>query len=517
MTRARSRFVPSLLVALLAIAPPARAAFRTLEEIPVESPTYRMVEELATSHGLGTAFLHTRPWQLRDLADALDAIARRAPEAATDPLMLRLRRELAPSEAPGGWAPLVAASDSVSAVELSPYASASYSEDRARRAVARDFRAGVQGALALGDGALVAADVYAGTTSPGPHGNPVESRHFGLVENVQVNSYFDRGTIALRNRWGRVTLGHTWLRWGPGAWAGMALADGARAMDVAEVRVPITGRAQLEWFVAELDPLAERFLAGHRLELRPAANWDVAVAELARFDGTSQLPLYLLPAIPYSLVEKRVLKASDPSSAESTGTGKNNVMWAADVAWRVRPGLRAYGELAVDDVSFSSEKRPRALGWQAGFDARRRAGRGAWTVRGEYARVHPYTYSVWHHHDFAFAGYSTAFPPGPDVERVNARLEWRTGPDAAFGIEGARTRKGEGALGQPWVAGAPTSTALTGVVERDTRVALTADWSPAPGLDAGLVLGTADVRAKGHVAGTDASGAFGQLRVRVRR
>jgi hypothetical protein len=35
---------------------------------------------------------------------------------------------------------------------------------------------------------------------------------------------------------------------------------------------------------------------------------------------------------------------------------KNNVMWDADVTWRARPGTRLYGEIAVDDVSFSSEQ-----------------------------------------------------------------------------------------------------------------------------------------------------------------
>jgi len=80
---------------------------------------------------------------------------------------------------------------------------------------------------ALGDHLLARADVYAGTTSPGGHGNPANSRTFGLIEGVQLNSYFDRGTITWRDRHARLEVGHTWLRWGPGLWGTMALSDGA--------------------------------------------------------------------------------------------------------------------------------------------------------------------------------------------------------------------------------------------------------------------------------------------------
>lgn len=515
------RHAAALLVAalLLPCMPrPVHAAYHALESIPVESPVYRMVEDLAASYGFGSAFLHTQPWDRADLGRFLDELALNRPSASDDPLVVRLRRELESGGGPGGWEALVRAEDERSSVELSPYARANFSEDRARREIVRDFRAGVQASVAFGEGLLGWADFYSGTTSAGAHGNPADSRHFGLIEGVQLNSYFDRATLTWRGRWGRLQAGHTWLRWGPGAWGTMAQSDGAPAFDVIEARVPLPGRMQLEWFVASLDPVTQSYLAGHRLEIRPTGSLDVSFSELARFDGNGSAPQYLLPLVPYSLIEKRLLKSGDAGADSTDRWAKNNVMWAADVAWRWRPGVRVYGEVAVDDISFSSEKRPRALAWQLGLDARRVRGGRAWTARAEYARVYQFTYSVFHAHDFSFAGYPTGFELGPDVDRANARLEYRTGPEWAFGAEGSYRRKGEGRLGQYYVpgSGALDNMVLTGVLDVDARAALTADWSPAPGLSAGLTAGWAQVTALGHQDGADESGPWGATRFTLR-
>src|SRR5205823_2788650 len=114
--------------------------------------------------------------------------------------------------------------------------------------IVRDMRGGVQGSAAWGDHLLAWGDIYVGTTSPGGHGNPTNSRHFGLIEGVQLNSYFDRGTITWRNAHARIEAGHTWLRWGPGDWGTMALSDGAPAFDVIETRIPLLKHAQFAWF-----------------------------------------------------------------------------------------------------------------------------------------------------------------------------------------------------------------------------------------------------------------------------
>jgi hypothetical protein len=517
-TRALRAAWRAAVVALIVAASPAPAAYHALEEIPVESAVYRLVDDLATTWGHGGAFLATRPWDRADLGRFLDELVASEPAAAGDPAVIRLRRELESGARPGGWEPALQNEGDASSLELSAYGRADFAEDRARGTVVRDFRAGAQASLALGDGLLLWSDVYAGTQSPGPHGNPVRSERFGLIEGVRVNSYFDRATFAARHRLGRVRVGHTWLRWGPGAWGTLGLSDGAPAMDLAEFRVPVGRGMQLAWFVASLDPVAETFLAGHRLEIRPGPSVDLSLAELARFDGTSNAPAYLVPVIPYSLMEKRVIHSSALASDTLERLIKNNVMWQMDVAWRWRPGARLYGELVVDDISFSSEKRPRAVGWQVGAEMRRVRGGGAWTARAEYARVYQYTYSVFHGHDFAHAGLPTGFFLGPDVELLAGRLEWRRDAAWTFALEGSATRKGEGALGQFYLPGSGrvNNLVLTGVLDQDARGAVAADWSPSPSLHLGITAGFASVKALGHEIGRDESGPYGSTRGTIR-
>lgn len=505
-------------VLILGRVDPARAAYHPLEELPVESQLYPLVDALVTQHGAPTGMLLTRPWTRADLGRFLDVMRVASPASTDDPAMVRLARELEPGDHVGGWEPLGAVADEARSLEVSAYLRGDHREDRARGGVTRDLRGGVQVSAALGEHALLWSDVYAGTTSEGPHGNPADSRRFGLVEDVQLNSYYDRATATWSGRLGRLTLGHTWLRWGPGAWGTMALSDGAPALDVAEARTPLGARAQLAWFVAALESRDESFLAGHRLELRPSEAWQLSFSELARFDGVANTFFYALPVVPFSLIEKRIQKASALPSDSLERLAKNNVMWAMDASWRVRPGARLYGEIAIDDLSLSSEQRPKLVAWQLGAHLRRVRGPAAWEARAEYARVYAYTYSVYHDHDFAHAGLPTGFPLGPDVDRLAGRIAYMPESDWTWALETSFTRKGTGRLGEAYVPGTPVpdNLVLQGVIDRDLRSALSVDYSPSPGLQLGLTGGYAQVTGLGHDAARESSGVFGATRATLR-
>jgi len=507
-----------VLACMLSSAPGARAAYHPLEELPVESPLYGLVDALVTQYGAPTGMSLTRPWTRTDLGRFLDALRVASPASVSDPATVRLARELEPGPHLGGWEPLAAVADEARSLEVSGYLRGDYREDRARSGVTRDLRGGMQLSVALGEHALLWSDVYAGTTSEGAHGNPADSRQFGLVEDVQLNSYYDRATATLDGRLGRLTLGHTWLRWGPGAWGTMALSDGAPALDVAEARTPLGARAQYTWFVAALETRDESFLAGHRLELRPSEAWQLSLSELARFDGVANTFLYALPVVPFSLIEKRIQKASALPSDSLERLAKNNVMWAADFSWRIRPGARLYGELAIDDLSLSSEQRPKLVAWQVGGHLRRVRGPAAWEARTEYARVYALTYSVYHGHDFAHAGMPTGFPLGPDVDRLTGRIAYVPESDWTWGLEASLTRKGTGRLGEAYTPGTPVpdNLVLQGVLDRDLRAALSVDYSPSPGLLLGLTGGYAQVTGLGHDDTRDRSGAFGATRATLR-
>ncbi len=491
----------------------AFAAYHSLEEIPVESPVYRLVDDLATSHPLSSGLLLTRPWTRADLGRFLDQLVADVPAAAKDPSVVRLRRELEPGGGLQGVEPMIASEQDDASLEVSPYARLGYAEDRSRGVLTRDFRAGAQVSVAFGDHALLFADAYAGTVTPGPHGTPDRNGAF-FSNSTDVTGWIDRAYGVWASKGFIVRGGHTWLRWGPGDQGTMALSDGAPAFDVLEARATLPGDSRYAWFVASLDPVLQTYLAGHRLDLRAGPSVELSFSELARFDGTGNAALYVVPVVPFALMERRVRGAS-ASGADSLV--RTNVLYAADLSWRWRPGVRLYAELAVDDATLHNT-RPLAMAWQAGVHLRRLGDGAAWSFRGEYTKAYAYTYSVSHHHDFAHAGFPTGYPLGPDVDRWWGRLEWRPNSEWAMGVESSNIRDGANDLGQAWQPGTPVPTrlVLNYPVEQDRRTSLTLDYSPSPAFSLAAAGGTATAHARSHVVGDDAEGAFGALRATFR-
>jgi hypothetical protein len=507
------RAVPALCALLLAVSPPAFAAYHQLEEIPVESPVYRLAEDLAASYPLSRGLLLTKPWTRAELGVFLDQLVADVPAAAKDPAVQRLRRELEPEGGVRGMEPMISAEQDDASLELSPYARIGYAEDRARSTVTRDDRAGVQASLAFGEHALLFADAYAGTITPGAHGTPDENGSF-TSHSSDVTGWVDRAYGMWATKGFSMRAGHTWLRWGPGASGTMALGDAAPAFDVLEARATLPGGAEYSWFIASLDPALETYLAGHRLDVRAGPSVELTFSELSRFNGTGNAALYLVPVVPFSLMERRA-RASSPAARDSLV--RTNVMYAADFAWTWRPGVRLYGEIAVDDATLHNT-RPLAIAWQGGVHLRRLMGGTAWSFRGEYSRVYPYVYSVSHHHDFAHEGFPTGSPLGPDADQWFARLEWRPNAEWAAGFETSNIRDGAGALGQAWQPGTPVPSRLVlqYPVEQDQRYALTLDWSPSPSVSLGASGGSAKIHALGHAVGTDTDGVFGTARATFR-
>jgi hypothetical protein len=503
-------------LSLLALAAPARAAYNALEEIPVESPVYKWVEDLATSYSLSTGLLLTRPWTRAALGAFLDQLVADQPGAARDPVVVRLRRELEPGGGlRKGLEPLGQADAEDASLEVSPYVRLGYSEDKARETVARDDRVGAQISAAFGGYGLVFADVYVGPASPGAHGTPDADGRFDSG-STDLTAWFDRVYATFSTRGFSVRAGHTWLRWGPGANGTLALSDAAPAFDLIEMTLRFGKNVQYRWFLGTLDPAAETYLSGHRFDLRMGPSVELGFSGLARFNGAGNAPIYLLPVAPLPFMERRA-RGADPGSIDSVQAERAvNVLYSADFSWTWRPGLRFYGEAVVDDIT-TDHSRPLRVGWQGGAVIRRAGTPRAWSARVDYSRVYRYTYATAAGLDFIHAGFPTGYYLGPDVDQWSGRFEWRWGAGWTWGVEGFNTRKGAGPLGESWVVGSPIpSETLTFPVDHDARAALTGEWSPSPSWTLSGVAGTAKVESRGNVVGVDKNGAYGSARATLR-
>jgi hypothetical protein len=241
---------------------------------------------------------------------------------------------------------------------------------------------------------------------------------------------------------------------------------------------------------------------------------ELGFAGLARFNGAANAPIYLVPVAPLPFMERRVRGSGTGDTLEDARSV--NVVYSADFTWTWRPGVRFYGEVMVDDVTFDGS-RPLRMGWQGGAEIRRARSPRAWSARLDYSRVYRYTYAAPAGVDFIHAGFPTGYYLGPDVDQWSGRFEWRWGAGWTWGLEGFTTRKGVGALGEVWQPGTPIpDREITYPVDHDVRAGLTAEWSPSPSITVSGVAGTSKVEARGNVVGADQTGPYGSARATLR-
>lgn len=546
----------------LLLAPDAAfARYLPQERVPVSSPVYRDLERLMETYRRVPLPLSTRPLRLREITAFLDAIGADYPEAAQDPSWIRARRLVA-RDAPGARGPfLTIHGDSTETVEISPYASVVYEDDPKNRPdINRDYRIGAQVAAAIDSSAIFVFDGYEGTASQGGRGTPNFGRLNSVIEGVDLNSWMEEAYAELQLSRVRLMIGHQSMRWGPGRDGTLALSEAAPPLDMLRLEAGFARKWRGQSFVALLDPGPQTYLAGHRVEWSFLPNWHLGVNELARFDGTSQALLYMIPVVPYSFWEKRPKSepaGSVPGDTTGLALSKNNVLLSVDLAWYARPGYRIWGEFLVDDISFSSDYKPDMIGWQAGVEERwvlggphsgmahttsggsaadtsGQGGMGGMAMSGgapasgaggtpptaaggapasgalrpqraisvslEYNRVNNYVYSAWHGHDFSFEGFPIGFVYGPDVMQVAVEAGYEHSASWELRLRAELRRKGEGSLGNPWRRedGKVDAGAISGIVERDARVAARLSYTPSRMLRLDATVGYASFKNEDH-------------------
>jgi hypothetical protein len=508
--RSRTLLLAAALASSLSVMPrPALAVYDPLEEIPVESPLYSDIESLALRFGAQGYFVNRRPWTRGEALAYLEDLTLRDPSSKGDPSFARLEREVSPT-ADGARAPLWTSEQEERRLEISPYVRARYEENRSRRpSLNRDYRVGAQASAHAASRLLIFGDLYAGTASQGGHGTPNFGTKFALAEGVDFNAWLDRAYIALEGNdtphRTRVTLGHSWVRWGPGATGTLGVSDAAPALDRLGFDVGILRALQVSWFVASLDPVEQRYYAASRMSVRLGNRLELGAAEEARFDGADQLFYYLVPVFPYTFIEKRV----DAFTAGVDSTNKftkNNVMASADFTLNAGRGVQWYGEFLLDDYSISSTFKPKQIGWQTGVHlARAVDARRILSARAEYTRLYDFVYTVWHGHDFELAGRPLGYALGPDAEQAWGELKLDWGVPWTATIEVARVRKGEGAIGRFWdpTSGKVDNVPLSGIVERTVSATGGLAFRPKAGLTLEGRLGYAAVDNAEHVQGIE--------------
>jgi len=327
-------------------------------------------------------------------------------------------------------------------------------------------RIGLRASYGFDSTLAIVTDIFAAEIAKG--------REFAdpLVAGTDFILHTEESTISARLGPARLRLGRDRHRWGPGASGTLLFSDAAAPLNFGEYQLRLGRRLRFLALTGitsrhaalpvdssgavlpRANPDRTRSLAAHRLQWEISPRLTVAVAEAARFQGTPGL-LYLAGILPYTLVER--LDLQDEPSDSTRSYARNNVLWSAEIDWRVQPHALLYAEVLVDDVATESSDMPTRGGFQGGARWAPRWRGWDWTLGAEYTRVSNYTYSVFYQDlcqcDWEHQGEPLGYALGPDVENLLLRA-WAA-PSASWSARAwlQVTRKGEGAIGLPWRPG----------------------------------------------------------------
>lgn len=362
-------------------------------------------------------------------------------------------------------------------------------------------RVGVQGAVHWSPQWALHGDLFAGRVA--------DARLFGdaIIADTDFVAFMETAYLAYDAPRVGMRFGRRRLAWGPGIHGNLLISAPAAPIDQVAFELPL-GRFRFLSVVGVLSVPLEKNVALHRLEWRPSDRLVISASEGAIFPGSPAQPLYLVGLVPYTLVER--VHAQDAVPESDFDDVRNNLLWSADLWWRVDDGRAVWAQVLVDDVATETAEMPSRLGFLVGGESWRTLGRGAFGLGLEASKIYNYTYSVFYENaDWSHQGAPLGGPEGPDSETVRATARWLSAQAWECGLELFWLRNGEGRLGVPWYPSSdPRSAgnasqleyALSGVVE--TRLGLEADvtFEPSAAWNVSLRWRGAQVRNRNHRA-----------------
>ena len=263
---------------------------------------------------------------------------------------------------------------------------------------------------------------------------------------------------------------------------------------------------------------ARRFMSLHRLVVLPSDRLAFAVSEGVLYADTaggpsgSFEPWYLNPANLWLL----------PDYGRHGPTTKAFV--AADVSYLAGNDLRLAGQLFVNDLrvdkgSAASPEKPEELGYTLAASGGALHGLASWTAF--YTRVDNLVYQTQKGPQFDYVLYGAGIGRDHiDYDQLTARANALVAPRTLVGGAITLIRQGEGALLRPFPPDSLRGDSLrflTGIVERTLRLAVQANWTPAPGINLSTDVGRHFIWNANHVQGVRGDRWVWRIQAEIRR
>lgn len=272
---------------------------------------------------------------------------------------------------------------------------------------------------------------------------------FGLLTGARQGVEWSLGWLtssyvaAARGQGGNLAFlaGRERIGWGPSAAGGLLFSEAAGGLD--RLEVGFTWRhVRFTRFLAWPD--AAHSLVGSRLDLSFGRRFRLGIGEAILIQGGPYLP-YVLSPMPMLLNQYLQQRYRQPAGFD------DNPLVTIDAEWLVRPGLRLFGELLIDDYTVPTPTANFPSRWGLTVGAHTVLARSGGDLLVQYTRVPNWTYSTVNPaQHYQLRGLPLGHPLGADFDLLH--LRWHRPGGRPLVVWGSFIRKGEGRVGQIWAS-----------------------------------------------------------------
>jgi len=265
----------------------------------------------------------------------------------------------------------------------------------------------------------------------------------------------------LQGRWGKFSakFGRDYLRWGTGRDATLLMSEVSRPLDHLGLRYDsrlfsytyLTAVLEPKYLTIEEERVrCNRYLSGHRIEIKARRNLRIGINETVLFGGPDR-------GYSFAYVNPFIFYHGETMNGPDGG----NSIGSIDATWMPSAAVTLYGNFLIDDIQLENsspgDREPDQLGcllgvnWADPFDWRHA------DAYLEYTRITNRTYNgeggeweKWLHRGRPIGHFL-----GNDFDRVLAGLHWWPQPSWAVECRFEHRRHGEGrienAFDKPWI------------------------------------------------------------------
>ncbi len=310
---------------------------------------------------------------------------------------------------------------------------------------------------------LSSVDSLANTTFNPDFGLPVTEK--ALVDIAVTDNTV--GYAVFRLPWMDLQLGRDLVEWGPGYRGNLILSRNSNNYDLVKLSFRYK-KFKYESIHAFLNSDEAKFLAGHRLEIRPSKNFQFAINETVVYGNRDVEFLYLNPFVPIIIAERHL------------GNQDNNMISLDGTLFIHKYNIKIYSEILFDDFSFAKNifnnfvnKWGLMLGsyWVNPF------GLNNTDLRFEVIRIQPLVYS--HRSSInTYSNYNNTMGHwlGPDADNWYIEIARQFHKNLKIGITWEQRRRGVNDINQGTQPEDDLIHFLHGTVERNRILGLTGQW-----------------------------------------